>query len=1068
MADQLARGLFARFAPTENPFDAPNDMEDNLRFIDDHLAIYTLLPPVLAGTARPLSPPDGAGQIYTDGSYAVFNAGTWATYPPLKGLKVTLADGSDYWLNTGVGWTNVIAQASVAEAGVQASLATTARVAAEAARDAALTAANVWPTTAAGIGAGVQSISALVGGSGGTNGTFALAFSGGTQVIAPVGRFVVAGGVVVSVAITYPGYYSAGTPTLSFAASSGLTGASATAVMGVNTPLGEYFSVPSAVVGEGSIVYRVTAGPAATEAFRTVAPASVTTLLPRSVPYITLPSLTSPLLQVLEITLNDGLDLSAYPRIFPRYCFRDNPGPARFQFVLSAFDGVSTNTDIIGVGASGSSIDPTGYTGQKLIPLKAINGSVFAGVANGAIVGYLRFDFRDGSDFSNVAYTWATAGLYTDKLKVAAPVRGVIADIAAAAVRSNAMLLGNSPFAPQVNDTFLCSWITSISIEGGEPGHEYIVSKVEAIYFSGIPLWRWKVVIRDLTLGIDVCEYRGQSSTNPTGTDVLEEFAHAYQGTLAAYVGIVATIGFNWAAVNWTQSELTFTTYAQAGIAPANVHSNDAMDEFLDRPNPSEVIYFGTGGAHATATAALESLHRTGLIPAGQATTLPWSNTCGYGRQVLIEGLDADHVEDVNEGLMPPYVTIRGKGMDGGLKLHHQSPDSSERLLEFRHSGRLENMTLEQRGPAYIVHSDAVNDYSKPAEAGPPVQHYRIRKVLKNCRLVQAGTGAWGWGSGISSGEYQLFDHCVFDKRVATDTTAMIGVHTSPGSALPATVHFRECVEDHGQNTGVVLLCGFEQKTINRCIVEGGNIKLVSMGCSMADGYSSMPDKARLRVAWDVFGDAPGLLSDSKMEVLKVAAGTAVSGTAAALLFGAGYDQKHGRGELLIMEENSARKLGARLGNCTSVNKTLTMGGTTHTFSNNYTGMTEAAILSEVNATFSGNPLSVVNLAPFIVLGSMRRVYMQAAADIAAKRFVTIANGKCSVTSGRPDGFTMEAMVTDGSDTVILDRQFAAALIPELVTPVVVEGEFGLTSGVADTAATPKVGMVHKGLVTLY
>lgn len=113
-----------------------------------------------------------------------------------------------------------------------------------ASRDAALLSRGLWQTTAQGIGNGVAGTASLVAGSGGTNGTFALAFSGGTQVIAPKGYFVVAGGVVTQVAITYAGHYSAGTPTLSFAASAGLTGASTTAVMAVNTPVGAYFSVP--------------------------------------------------------------------------------------------------------------------------------------------------------------------------------------------------------------------------------------------------------------------------------------------------------------------------------------------------------------------------------------------------------------------------------------------------------------------------------------------------------------------------------------------------------------------------------------------------------------------------------------------------------------------------------------------------------------------------------------------------------------------------------------------------------------------------------------------------------
>lgn len=122
--------------------------------------------------------------------------------------------------------------------------------------------AGQWPDTASAMGAGVSAIASLVAGSGGANGTFALGFSGGTQIIPPQGHFVVAGGAVVEVVIDYPGYYSAGSPTLSFAASSGLSGASATAVMAPNTPQGGYFTVPDA--GTGAVVmYRVESGPVA-------------------------------------------------------------------------------------------------------------------------------------------------------------------------------------------------------------------------------------------------------------------------------------------------------------------------------------------------------------------------------------------------------------------------------------------------------------------------------------------------------------------------------------------------------------------------------------------------------------------------------------------------------------------------------------------------------------------------------------------------------------------------------------------------------------------------------------
>ena len=101
---QLARGLWTGFAATQSAFNTPNGMDENLRTIDDHMGLYTLQPPVAAGTALQPLPNEGDGQIFSDGGYAVFNAGIWKTYRPRKGVRAVLAAGVESWLNTGSGW----------------------------------------------------------------------------------------------------------------------------------------------------------------------------------------------------------------------------------------------------------------------------------------------------------------------------------------------------------------------------------------------------------------------------------------------------------------------------------------------------------------------------------------------------------------------------------------------------------------------------------------------------------------------------------------------------------------------------------------------------------------------------------------------------------------------------------------------------------------------------------------------------------------------------------------------------------------------------------------------------
>jgi hypothetical protein len=76
-------------------------------------------------------------------------------------------------------------------------------------------------------------VGAITGGSGGTNGTFALAFTGGNFLINPTGTFTVAGGALTAVTITGGGLYigaAINAPALSFAASAGLGGGAAAAL----------------------------------------------------------------------------------------------------------------------------------------------------------------------------------------------------------------------------------------------------------------------------------------------------------------------------------------------------------------------------------------------------------------------------------------------------------------------------------------------------------------------------------------------------------------------------------------------------------------------------------------------------------------------------------------------------------------------------------------------------------------------------------------------------------------------------------------------------------------------
>ncbi|WP_374961026.1 hypothetical protein [Spongiibacter tropicus] len=125
-----------------------------------------------------------------------------------------------------------------------AAAAETAKGIAESAADAAAASGEVYDSTADALSNGVYSLDSLVAGSGGTDGTYPLAFSGGGGSGA-AGWFTVASGAVSAYQITARGVGYTSAPTVSFAASSGLTGASATAVISANREVGQYFYLRS-------------------------------------------------------------------------------------------------------------------------------------------------------------------------------------------------------------------------------------------------------------------------------------------------------------------------------------------------------------------------------------------------------------------------------------------------------------------------------------------------------------------------------------------------------------------------------------------------------------------------------------------------------------------------------------------------------------------------------------------------------------------------------------------------------------------------------------------------------
>ena len=337
MREQLARGSFIGFSSLEDPFADPNGMNENIRRWDDHIGLYTMSAPVPPGTPFPIDIIDGQGQIYTNGTYATFNGGTWKTYEARRGVRATLASGTDEWINTGAAWIQYSEHLAGQVTAEAVEIVTPILEAAQTSAYTALGAANGYQSVPTALSAGVTGYANLVAGSGGTDGTFAIAFSGGGGTGA-AGKFVVNAGKVVAIQLQARGSGYTSAPAMSFAASSGLTGASATAVIGDLVPDGGMFSTPSSADNDAAILYQ-RVGSAAVEKSRLPSSERVTAFQDAA----SLRNEQPNLFTAAQVAFDD---LSNWTRTVPptveikhgRRALRVANGSAVARFLASAFD----------------------------------------------------------------------------------------------------------------------------------------------------------------------------------------------------------------------------------------------------------------------------------------------------------------------------------------------------------------------------------------------------------------------------------------------------------------------------------------------------------------------------------------------------------------------------------------------------------------------------------------------------------------------------------------------------------------------------------------------------------
>jgi hypothetical protein len=944
------------------------------------------------------------------------------------------------------------AAASAALAAAERTEAEAAQTAAEAARDAAIAGAfATWPTTAAGIGSGVQGVASLVGGSGGTNGTFALAFASGTQVIEPAGNFVVAGGIVTQVTITYAGYYSAGTPTLSFAASAGLTGASATAVMAANTAVNEYFCVPSAVAGEAAIVYRNLAG-VATEIIRTPSIVGVLAMDSFHARATATAAEAAAMVRVKKLELF-GADPTKFYSL--KYLFWKDSG-TRINIT------VVQHTDDAGTGAvdvCSYSISTTAYTGPVELTMAAVGGS--------GITGTVVIDFTDPTAMT-VNSPSSSAAMYqrraiNPKCIVNGTARTANLNVVIhAALNTNSTLTTGLklPFSDEMDTDYLRKVVKGIWLYGVDKTHDYILSVFDITDLGAT--CRLRATIHDLTLAADACAFSLTNSSADLATFIptIPTSIKLTDATVTPKTQIYAVLDLDTSDAITGAGNITSTTMAQAGIHVASLYPAELTADYLDRDHWHEVIPVGAGQTYTTLRTAVESLY----VGVGDARC----NRSHYHHRILIDLVD-DATYDATYLTVPEFVEVRGNGV--GRTFIEKENEDTDALLEAHYDTKFRDLTIiSDTLVEYCIHSDNSNVKS----IGGVAQNRRLSQSFKRMVLRGGATqNGWLFGCGISSGQTILMDDVVLEHLNPSVSQAALGVHNTgptisvpdvPLSYKPPLLDLRR-VRSPDSTTVALYLQSLGAGAVARCVLGNCSFSLVQQ--AVASGELDT-DLAASRYEWEIGGvySGPILQSDADMLVLGTTAGQTPTGTAAALIFGT--TDELGRGDKWI-KTGTTKSLGARLGDCSSVNKTLTIGGQTHTFNADHTAQSNATLIAAINASLTTYPVAEVNIQYEIYpdTGYTRRMLNSTGATIAAGKFVkrTGAN-TIALADGTDDiyGFVYRSILNGLAGNVVVSKRIHGAYI----TGAAGDGKFGVTAGLLDYGAATKVGYVCASIVNLY
>jgi hypothetical protein len=744
------------------------------------------------------------------------------------------------------------------------------------------------------------------------------------------------------------------------------------------------------------------------------------------------------LLRVVKKLRLYGADASKF--YWVRYFFRDDSG-VRFNFTIQELDDAAGAgaVDVASFSSSGAS-----YTGQVEFTLSEVGAS---GISGAVVI-----------DFTGAAAIWgiyagsAATLIRMDTHETSAADTLHYQALAANVVTANAEMTEGLklPFIDDLNNDFIRRLIKDVHLYGADLTHAYIFSEVEVQDF------RCSFTIYDLTAGVAVCK---QSVVEAIPDyNALEPIWRLDQGTLldAVYRGMYAVIRIDWSEA--TTGTRAYTLATESGINATKVFSEEVICDYLELDHRHEIIKVAAGSTAlrdamedfydaSGPTCARASYHHRPLLALGEGNF--------YGTYLT----------------KPAFIDITGKGI-GRTFIYRENTDPHA-LFEFHLEGKLADCTLiSETAGEYPLHSDDSNRES--IKGGLQVRN--LRQSFKRVHFV-GGAAQDGplFGCGISSGQTILFEDCIADHlNVAATSAAYFFHNVGPTIATPllgvskdpARVIMRGC-RSSDVTEQVVYLQSLEPGPLCSLELHGCEFNMIYE--TIAGGGEVVTDLATDRFGWCVSGVHAGPIVRVDPEgslVLRTTPGAAVSGTAAALIFGA-VDEL-GRGNKWV-KTGTVKSLGARLGDCSSVSKALTIGAQTHTFNTNLTAASNATILAAMNATLTSNPVTEVDIQKEFMhdTGYTRRMLNPTGSTIAAGKFVK-RTGANTIALATGDDDIFGCVHRDILDGLSGDVDIKRKVHTSYITGASSAGKFGVTAGLLDYGAAVKVGYIAGNIAHLY